>query len=228
MTITVKINLALYPMGVYIVSMRYVLVGLMVLSAFSAQARVVSYPGGTAVSTEVAEDHVIASATYSPSAFHSFGLTTQHFTDDNAWLHTVDVNWLAYRHNAARAQTNFYVIGGAGVAQEGDNTEPAARLGLIADWENRRWMVAYQNHYIATDDAITESHFEQRARVGIAPYKASYGAWQPWIILQADHEPEDDTPLEVGPVLRVFKDSVLAELGVTNRRTIFAALNLQF
>ncbi|MBN8543796.1 MAG: hypothetical protein J0M34_05975 [Alphaproteobacteria bacterium] len=208
--------------------MKYVLPITLIFLAANAEARVVSYPGGTMPMFEVTEDYVSASVDYSPSAFHSFGLTTQHFTGDNAWLYTADVNWLAYRHNAPSSQTNFYLMGGAGMAEKGGETAPAGRIGMIADWEDRRWMVAYQNHYIATDDAVLESHFEQRARVGIAPYKASYEEWQPWIILQADHEPEDDTPLEVGPVLRAFRGPILAELGITNRGNIYAALNLQF
>jgi hypothetical protein len=225
---TRKTALDLYPIGVYKERMRHVIASLVMLSAASAEARVVSYPGGTMSMFEVTEDHVSASVDYSPSAFHSFGVTTQHFTGENAWVHTLDANWLAYRHNAPSSQTNFYLMGGTGVAEKGGTSKPAARLGLIADWEDRRWMVAYQNHYLATDDDVLESHFEQRARVGVAPYKAAYEEWQPWVILQFDHEPEDDTPLEVGPVFRAFKGSVLGEVGVTNRGNIFAALNLQF
>ncbi|MFZ4125180.1 MAG: hypothetical protein ACOYJ2_03810 [Rickettsiales bacterium] len=204
------------------------LASIVALGAFSAEARVVSYPGGTMPMVEVTGDHTSASVDYSPTARYSLGLTSLYFNSEHAWVNTVDANWLAYRHNAEKSQTNFYLMGGAGVAENGGETAPVGRIGMIADWEDRRWMVAYQNHYMATDDAITESHFEERARLGIAPYKASYEEWQPWIILQTDHEPEGDIPFQIGPVLRVFKGPVLGELGISNRGTIFAAMNLQF
>lgn len=188
----------------------------------------VSYPGGTMPMLEITGDHTMLAAHYSPTARYSLGASTTYLNDDNAWLHFAEANWLAIRKNYPASQANFYLRGGAGVAEAGGRTAPAGFAGIIADWEDRRYMVAYDGKYTMSALGRVDSHLEQRFRAGIAPYKAPYEDWQPWMILQIDHHPEGHTPLEVTPVLRAFKGPVLGELGISNKGDLFFALNYQF
>lgn len=198
----------------------------------AAFARPVAFPGGWMGMVEANAHGGTADITYSPTAWDAVGVKSEYDASDEAYLNYVIYNRLLYRHNAERAQTNFYVRTGAGTLHSfahGSDDAAAGFLGITADWEDRDYMVAYENHYLMTGTQAVDDHFEQRFRAGIAPYRAAYDEWQPWLILQADHQPENDTPLEVSPVLRVFSGGpVLAEAGISNRGSVFASLILTY
>lgn len=178
---------------------------------------------------EVNAHGTIAEVMYSPTAFDAFGLRGEYNVSDKAYYQFGTYNRLLYRHNADRAQTNLYARTAFGNVHSRGDDALAGYIGITADWENRDYMVAYENHYLATGTPHADDHFEQRFRVGIAPYRAAYEEWQPWLILQADHQPEADTPLEISPVLRVFSGGpVLAEFGISNRGSVFSSLILTF
>ncbi|MBA4274511.1 MAG: hypothetical protein C0436_02535 [Alphaproteobacteria bacterium] len=194
-----------------------------------AEARPVSFPGGWMPMVEVNAHGMNSEIMYSPTARYAVGVRGEYDASDDATLAYATYNRLLYRNNAPASQTNLYVRSGIGNVHAGGDDALAGYLGITADWEDRDYMVAYENHYLMTGLASVDDHFEQRFRVGVAPYRASYEEWQPWLMLQADHQPEADVPLEISPVLRVFNGGpVLAEAGISNKGSVFASLILSF
>lgn len=219
----------LYPRGVYIGAMRYVLCILALLAASPAAARPVAFPGAWMPMLEVDGSGFAAEAGYSPSARYALGLRSEYMHADDAWLHMATYNRLLWRDNQPSAQANLYVRSGLGAAHAKRDDALAGFLGLTADWEDRDYMVSYENNYLMTGLSNVDDRFEQRARLGIAPYRATYEEWQPWLILQLDHRPGSDTAWEATPLLRVFNGGpVLAEFGVSNHGNIYSSIILTF
>lgn len=166
---------------------------------------------------------------YSPTARYSLGARGEYDPSDDATFAFATYNRMLYRHNAPSSQTNLYVRSGVGNAHAHGDNGLAGFVGITADWEGRDYMVAYENRYRADNVNRTNDRFEQRFRAGVAPYRVSYEEWQPWLILQVDHVPEADDPVEVSPVLRVFNGGpVLGEFGISNKGSIFSSLTLSF
>jgi hypothetical protein len=112
------------------------------------------------------------------------------------------------------------------VASAGGDAQPAAYVGVEADWENRRFYTLYQARAFWAED-IDET-FSQRLRLGVAPYVAEAGGLHTWAILQIDHEPEEENPVSVSPVVRLFKDATLVEAGVSLDGDAFASVMFYF
>jgi hypothetical protein len=145
-------------------------------------------------------------------------------------MHTGVVTWLARRWNLPDAQANLYVRGGAGGAwsdsSDGDRSEPAGSAGLAFDAENRRIYGSYENRYVEAGDIY--GGFEQKFRLGFAPYVAEYGALHTWLILQVDHRPESTDALVWTPMVRLFKGDVMIEAGVSDSEEILFNLTVRF
>ncbi len=178
---------------------------------------------------EVNAQGVESEVMYSPTARYSVGMRGEYEWGNDATFAYATYNHLIYRDNAPKAQTNFYVRSGIGGVNAHGDAALAGNLGNTADWEDRYYMGAYENRFLMTGLASVDDAFRQRFRVGVAPYRVSYEEWQPWIMLQVDHQPEANVPLEISPVLRVFNGGpVLAEAGISNRGSIFTSLTLSF
>lgn len=146
-------------------------------------------------------------------------------------FHGPMVAGLAKRWNFPDAQANIFWMAGAGVAFDdvgsvGGDAEPAAYVGVEADWENRRFYTQYQARAFWADSI--DNTLTQRARLGVAPYIAEAGALHTWAILQIDHEPEDDNPISVSPVIRLFQGGTLVEAGVSLDGDAFFSLMTYF
>lgn len=213
--------------------MRYSLGMMVVVSslafASAAAARPVSFPGGWMPMLEVNGKGMAGEVMYSPTARYSLGARGEYMSHGDAAFAMATYNYMFYRHNAPSSQTNMYVRSGLGNVHAQGNDALAGFVGITADWEDRDYMVAYENRYLMTGLAYVDDRFEQRFRAGIAPYRVNYEEWQPWIILQVDHQPESNLPLEISPVLRVFNGGpVLAEAGISNRGSLFTSVTLSF
>lgn len=200
------------------------------LIAAPAFARPVAFPDAWMPMVEVSGQGMAAEAMYSPTARYSVGVREEYMSDEEAWTHMATYNRLLWRDNQPSAQANLYLRSGLGAVHADSDDSAAGFLGLTADWEDRDYMVVYENKYLMTGLTQVDDRFEQRARVGITPYRASYEEWQPWFIVQFDHRPEDaDGAWEVTPLVRVFNGGpVLAEAGISNKGNIFTSLILTF
>ena len=156
-------------------------------------------------------------AHWSPTARDSIGLYSERNWQTDWHFTGVQYNRLVKRWNTPNSQANLYLKAGAGQADpfgEDADTEAAGFIGIGADWETRRWFVAYEGR--AYDLGFTQDA-RQSARIGVAPYLGDYGDLHTWLMLQVDHMPTAEHSLTVTPLVRLFKGEYLTEIGVNNR-----------
>ncbi len=202
--------------------MRYMLFALLGMGLFipPAFARPVSYPGGVTAMTINDGDTNSLHLHYSPTAKMSLGYKFEYWRDNEMTINAVQMNNLLKRWNKRDSQANLYLKSGVGVAYSdyGDfdgETDVAAFTGIAADWEDRRRFISYENRYTEAGDI--DDFFMQSARVGWAPYEGDYGDLHTWLMLQVEHKPEGDDHYTVTPLVRLFKDVHLVEVGMNNR-----------
>lgn len=181
----------------------------------AAQARPVSYPGGWTVMQMNDMDAYSLHLHYTPSINYSIGYKGEYWRESDWWFHGAQLNTLLKRWNMPKAQANAYFKTAVGVGAKGDSTEAAGFVGFAADWETRRYFTSYENRYM--EPGVADRFYMQKARVGIAPYIGDYGDVHTWLMLQVDHNPTKDEEVTVTPMVRLFKDVYMAELGVSHR-----------
>ncbi len=183
------------------------------LSATVADARPTSYKGGWMPMLMNDGSTNSAMLLYSPSAFWAVGPFIDHYRSTDGELAGLQINWLAKRWNNPDSQGNLYLLSGWGVTNDNGDEDIGGYLGSEIDWEDRRYFVSYENRYTdATKDIKQE--FEQKARIGIAPYVAEFGSLHTWLMLQVEHQPENRDHFTVTPLVRLFKGETLAEFGM--------------
>lgn len=189
-----------------------------------AEARPVSYAGGTMAMTSNDPWSNSAMLLYSPTAHFSVGSFLDHYRDTDGELYGLQANYLAKRWNMPDSQGNLFLLSGLGRTSE---NEFGGYAGLEADWEDRRYYVSYENRYTFAGDDVKEE-YQQKARVGIAPYVAEYGELHTWLMVQVDHMPEDKDHVTVTPLVRLFKDAYLGELGISNHGEMMFNLTITY
>ena len=206
--------------------MRYIFLTLIIVVgiASSAMARPVSYPGGwTIMQTNNWESSKLHTH-YSPNLKNSIGVAVENYNESDRYNVNLQWNYLLGRKNTKKSQANLYLKTQAGVAFKRKKKEPNASIGIAGDWETRRYFVFYEamGKYA---DKLDDGSFHQKARVGIAPYVGEYGDIHTWIMLQAEHHPEEidqDDQVIFTPMIRMFKGDYLGEFGVnTNGDAMF-------
>lgn len=195
-----------------------VLIGTGVLTSY-ALSRPVSYPGGWTVMTRNNGERNWLHLHYSPTAKYSLGYKFEYWRDGNYSINALQLNNLLKRWNMPQSQANIYLKSGIGIAHShkdnvSDKNGFAAFTGIAADWENRRFFTSYQNRY--TEAVDIDSFFLQSARIGIAPYIGDYGDLHTWLMLEAEHSPDNNDTFTVTPLVRFFKDVHLVEIGISN------------
>lgn len=172
-----------------------------------------------------AYDHTL-SLSYSPTARDAFGVMTDYMPADDAWFHAVTYNHLLARRNGEASQANLYALTGAGTVHADGREHAAASLGLAADWETRRLYASYENRYLASDPIAAP--FNQKARIGVAPWLRPYESIQPWLMLQIDHRPGTDHAWSATPFIRLLNGEWLGEVGISNHGDVLTNLTYQF
>lgn len=205
--------------------MKYLMLALAGLMLYipPTLARPVSYPGGwTSMIMNNGENNSLH-VHYSPTAKTSIGYKFEYWRDGDYSINAVQLNNLLKRWNKKDSQANFYLKSGVGVAHaysgpnDGDS-DLAAFTGIATDWENRRFFVSYENRYTEAGDI--DNFYMQSARVGVTPYIGDYGDLHTWLMIQADHVPENDDSFTVTPLVRFFKDVHLVEVGMNNEGSV--------
>ena len=209
--------------------MRYVLIALFgmgliipILNPSEVHARPVSYPEGITFMAMNDGNANTLHLHYSPTAKYSVGYKFEHWRDRGFNLNAIQLNNLVKRWNKKDSQANLYIKSGIGIADARGISESdlAGFTGLSADWENRRYFVQYENRYTEAGDI--DDFYKQSARVGWAPYEGDYGDLHTWLMVEVDHSPEAQDNFTVTPLIRMFKDVHLVELGMNNHReTLF-------
>lgn len=196
-----------------------------------SDARPVTYPGGKMGMVEYRDESTMVETMLTLTPNLSVGWHDEWDVESNWQFHGPMVAGLARRWNMPNAQANIFWMAGVGVAYDdanslGGDAEPAGYVGIEADWENRRFYTLYQARAFWAEDI--DQTFSQRLRVGVAPYIAEAGELHTWAILQIDHEPEDDNPISISPVIRMFRDTTLVEAGVSLDGDAFASVMFYF
>ncbi len=196
-----------------------------------AQARYIDYPGSSALMQMNDGENNSLHYHYTVKPYYSVGYDLDYWRDEEWMMHAGTLNWLLHRWNLPDAQINFYGRGGAGIATSDfadfdDEIEPAAVAGIAFDAEDRRFYISYENRYVEAGDIY--SGFEQKARVGFAPYIAEYGQLHTWVMLQVDHRPESDDEIGWTPMLRFFKGDILIEVGYSDSEKVLFNAMIRF
>lgn len=189
-------------------------------------ARPVSYADGWMLMGMANQSEYSVSGSYSPTPRDALGVSSLYLREGENWLHTLTYNRLLQRWNASDSQGNLFLLMGAGVAEHAGETDPAATLGIEADWETRRVYVSYENRYIYGGDI--EKSFSHKARVGVAPYVGGYDDVHTWLMLQLDHQPSMREQWVVTPLVRLFNQDALGEFGVSHQGDVMFNLTFQF
>jgi len=179
------------------------------------EARPVSYPGGwTAMQMNDGDTHSLH-LHYTPTIRYSVGYKGEHWREGEWWFHGAQLNMLLKRWNMPKAQANAYFKTALGLGQKGDDTDAAGFVGFAADWETRRYFTSYENRY--TEPGVADGFAMHRARLGVAPYIGDYGDVHTWLMVQVDYNPSREEEVVVTPMVRLFKDVYMAELGLSHR-----------
>ena len=199
--------------------------------ASTSEARPVSYPGGVTWMQMNDMDSHSVHLHYSPTAKYSIGYKGEYFRDEDWQFHGAQLNYLVKRWNKPSEQANLYLKGAAGLAysdyQSFDGeTSAAASIGIAADWETRRWFTSYENRYLNAGNI--DEFFNQKARVGVAPYIGDYGDIHTWLMLQVDHNPSQKDEITFTPLVRLFKGEYLAEAGVSDKGDVLCNWVIRF
>lgn len=163
---------------------------------------------------------------YSPTARDSFGVRSDYMRNDETWLHTLTYNRLLKRWNNSNSQANVYLMTGAGFGDNHGDISFAAFEGIEADWESRRYYLSYENRIIQSP--ANDQYFDQKARIGIAPYVGDYDAVHTWFMLQFQNNPTADEKFIITPLVRLFNTEILTEVGYSSNNTLLFNATWQF
>ena len=210
------------------ISMRlllYALLGIGLIIPNIVLARPVSYPTGWTAMLMNDSDKSSVHIHYSPSSMLSVGYRYEYWRQQEVSLNAMQVNTLFRRWNQEDSQANLYFKSAIGFAN-GDNDTGvrqddlgvAGFVGVAVDWEDRRYFMGYENRL--TRAGSTTTFYEQAARVGWAPYEGDYGDLHTWFFLEFKYKSEAQEKFKVMPMVRLFKDVHMLELGANDRGDI--------
>ncbi len=193
----------------------------------SAQAKPLSYVGGTMVMQENDETGHTLSIDYTLDPHYAVGLYAKKEVGGKEF-ETIgpQVNTLIKRWNLEGGQGNIFNMTGVGVSRFHGDDEFSAWSSILADYETRRVFTSYEMRLMYAGDI--ESSVWQRARVGVAPYVANYDDLNTWLMLQVDDHPAKDETIVVTPLVRFFYKTTLVEAGYSSNDRLMLNAVLQF
>ena len=192
-----------------------------------AAAKPLSYVGGTMVMQENDETGHTVSIDYTFDPRFALALYSKYeIGGDEFFTVGPQLNTLLKRWNLADGQGNIFAMTGAGTARQGSQTEPAAWLTLLADYETRRVFFSYEPRLMFAGEI--EKSFWQRAYAGFAPYLADYEQLNTWLLIRFDHHPAEPDHFVVTPVLRFFYKTIWLEAGYSSNNHVMVNWTMQF
>tara|TARA_Y100001960_G_C14419977_1_gene702401 strand:+ start:58 stop:696 length:639 start_codon:yes stop_codon:yes gene_type:complete len=158
---------------------------------------------------------------YSPTSKYSIGYNVEYWKKKEYLINALNLNYLAKRINKKHSQANFYLKTGLGALrtdfEKYSNKKEFISYGTFAtDWETRKLFISYSNK--ALKSKSIDSTFMQKARFGLAPYTAKYGALHAWLLYELKHMPEDSESLASSLLVRFFKSTNLVEIGLDQNK----------
>jgi hypothetical protein len=192
-----------------------------------AQAKPLSYVGGTMVMQENDETGHTLSIDYTFDPHFALGVYSKYEINGNEfWMAGPQLNTLIKRWNLPDGQGNIFSMTGAGIARQGNNSQPAAWAALLADYETRRWFFSYEPRLMYAGNI--EKSFWQRAHAGFAPYLATYDQLNTWVLIRVDHHPAKKDHVVVTPLIRFFYKTIWLEAGYSSNNHVMVNWTVQF
>lgn len=188
-------------------------------------ARPITYPGGWDVMAGHEPTRDMLHANYTLNPRWAVGWETTHDREGDFTINGPKVT-RGWRWNQRDSQANVYAWAGAGVATVDDNPRGATWGGASADWENRRWLALASMEGVNV--ANGPARFNQKMRLGVAPYIAEAGQLHTWAMLQVEHTPGMHDTWAVMPMVRQFWRDNLWEIGVSSRGGVLVNLMKTF
>lgn len=177
--------------------------GMLSFSPKSAEAKPISYVNGLMVMQENDETGYTLNIDYTFDPNYAIGLyAKKEHEGDEFTTFGPQLNTLIKRWNLPDGQGNIFNMTGAGLSYYEGQYHPSAWTSFLADYETRRIFTSYEARFMYVDNV--ETSVWQRARVGVAPYKANYDDLNTWFMVQVDHHPAKDETLVVTPLVRFF------------------------
>ena len=189
-------------------------IGILLLTTLiwtQSNAHMVIYKDGLGIMSMSSQEYSQTDVNYSLS--HRIAVLYRHFRwlpdravqdDDFETRNIGQVNFLLKRWNNYDSQGNVY----AGV---GYGDHETASYQFEADWEDREYYIAAQ--YQALDFDVGETMEVQKFRLGAAPYVGKSGDLHSWFILQYAKNTALEDEDSLTPILRLFYQTVLMEVG---------------
>jgi hypothetical protein len=175
----------------------------------NADARPISYSGGTTImyKSDTFNDSIYLH--YSPTYKYSIGLERVknkfYKNTENYFRFTYLVN----RKNTDISQRNLYF-------QSGVLVDDAAGFfyGMHGDWETRRWFSGFG--YKDTKNTFGQDYTDQYIQLGVAPYVGDYGDLHTWIMIKTKKNSLTNTQ-STYPELKFFKGPTLVKFGYSDK-----------
>jgi len=186
-----------------------------VLFCSSLWAHPTSYEGSLSLISMNNEKKRTNTIHYSPTYWSSFGVTSMH--NDEADFYFPRAGFLLKRWNQKDSQGNIYAFGGYGKAKwktELGQKDTVMNFGTQADWEDRQYFIMGKYSRTENSEYLDDMYM---ARIGFAPYVASYKELNAWLMLQFMYHPRDEDKSIVTPLVRMFYKNVLWEFGASTK-----------
>lgn len=179
------------------------------LFSFNVLAHPVAYEGAFSFMSINSRDMSENTLVYSPKYW--LGTGVKHVEGKDSKWTNAHLGFLAKRWNEFHSQGNFYLFGGPGVVWNRQQSDYFTRYGMQLDWETRRIYTMFKTSIADSKKFGTEQDYE--GRIGFAPYLAGFDDFNSWMILQVTHVPGREQEVQVTPLLRMFYQNVLWEVG---------------
>jgi hypothetical protein len=194
----------------------YITLFILIFSIY-CEAHPVIWKGGMASMLKVNNNNWDIETHYSLTYKDSIGVR---MIDNKNYKKTIFMgkyNRLIKRWNMPTSQGNIYLSTGVG---GGEKKEILPYAYMQADWETRRWYTFGMTEYLGGGTP----YYHTAMRGGVAPYLAEFDSIHTWLILQLSRtQTEKKEEWSLIPVIRVFKDTILVEIGSNFKDKMFFA-----
>jgi|TARA_Y100000992_G_scaffold257619_1_gene191503 hypothetical protein len=194
-------DVSIPPMGIL---KKIAFISLTLLTLNIAEARPISWSGGSTLMYKSNSMFTSYYYHYSPSYKYSIGaeyIDDKYFKDDYLNLRAT---YLMDRKNTKQSQRNLYFT--AGISSKSKNS---FHYGVHGDWETRRVFTSFS--YINKHRKI-KNYTENEFQIGFAPYIGEYNDLHTWIMLKTKKDTLNNI-WETYPFVKFFKGDVLIEIG---------------
>lgn len=189
--------------------MKYLII---LLFSISALSRPVGYQGAINGLSFTKGNRTENTIHYSPKYYYSVG--SKSFSNNDFSFNGVYGSYLAKRINLKDSQANLFTYGSVGY----QNNNTMYNYAIQADYETRSFYTLYSYQVYENNLFFLNNNI---ARLGFAPYEASYKEINTWLIAEYNSVDKNTTPL-----IRNFYKNVLWEVGYNKEEQFL--FNLMF